>query len=103
MVVQLTSHHTQSGRDVAVIIIGALVWGMAIGWIGQMILGGKGIGNNDWLQALVAGALGSVVGGTIGSLLTGEGFQLKIGGIVASIIGAVIVLLIWRAIASRKK
>jgi len=51
------------------LIIGALVWGMAIGWIGQMILGGKGIGNNDWLQALVAGAEGSVLGGTVGSIL----------------------------------
>ncbi len=84
------------------LIIGALVWGMAIGWIGQMILGGKGIGNNDWLQALVAGAVGSILGGTVGSLLRGEGFQLQIGGIIGSIIGAVVVLLIWRAVAKRK-
>lgn len=83
-------------------IIGALVWGMAIGWVGQMILGGKGIGSNDWLQALIAGAVGSLLGGTIGSLLTGEGLQLKLGGILASIAGAVIVLLIWRAVAKKK-
>jgi uncharacterized membrane protein YeaQ/YmgE (transglycosylase-associated protein family) len=91
-----------SGEDITVLIIGALVWGMAIGWVGQMILGGKGIGNNDWLQALVAGAVGSVVGGTIGSFLMGEGFKLQIGGILSSIAGAVVVLLIWRAVAKRK-
>lgn len=84
------------------LIIGALVWGMAIGWIGQMILGGKAMGNNDWLQALVAGALGSVLGGTVGSLLMGEGLSLQIGGILSSIAGAVVVLLIWRAVAKRK-
>jgi uncharacterized membrane protein YeaQ/YmgE (transglycosylase-associated protein family) len=87
---------------VGLFIIGALVWGMAIGWVGQMILGGKGIGNNDWLQALIAGALGSVLGGTVGSLLLGEGFQLKLGGIVSSIIGAVVVLLVWRYVVKRK-
>jgi uncharacterized membrane protein YeaQ/YmgE (transglycosylase-associated protein family) len=83
-------------------IIGAIVWGMAIGWVGQMLLGGKSVGNNDWLQALIAGALGSVVGGTIGSLLMGEGLQLKFGGIVSSIVGAVVVLLVWRAVAKKK-
>ncbi len=83
-------------------IIGALVWGMAIGWVGQMILGGKGIGNTDWLQALVAGALGSLLGGTVGSLLLGEGLSLRIGGIVSSIAGAVVVLLVWRYAIKRK-
>jgi uncharacterized membrane protein YeaQ/YmgE (transglycosylase-associated protein family) len=85
-----------------VLIIGALVWGMAIGWVAQMVLGGKGIGNNDWLQALVAGALGSVLGGTIGSLLMGEGLKLQLGGILSSIAGAVVVILIWRAVSKRK-
>jgi uncharacterized membrane protein YeaQ/YmgE (transglycosylase-associated protein family) len=85
-----------------VLIIGALVWGMAIGWIGQMLLGGKGLGNTDWLQALVAGAVGSVVGGTLGSYVLGEGFKLQLGGILSSIAGAVIVLLVWRAVAKRK-
>jgi uncharacterized membrane protein YeaQ/YmgE (transglycosylase-associated protein family) len=85
------------------LIIGALVWGMAIGWVAQMILGQGGMAKNNWLQALIAGALGSVVGGTIGSLLLGEGLTLRLGGIISSIVGAVIVLLVWAAISKRKK
>lgn len=85
-------------------IIGMLVWGMAIGWIGQLILGkARRAKDQNWLQALIAGAAGSIVGGSLGSLLLGEGFQLKMGGIIASILGAVIVLVVWDAIAGRKK
>lgn len=83
--------------------LGVLLWGMAIGWIGQMLVGrARKPGSYDWLQALIAGAAGSLVGGTLGSLLMGEGFQLKIGGIVASIIGAVLVLLVWNALRARR-
>ena len=84
-------------------LIGMLVWGMAIGWVAQMILGrARKASQYDWLQALLAGVAGSFVGGAIGSLLRGEGFQLQIGGIVGSILGAVIVLAIWYAIAARR-
>lgn len=83
--------------------IGMLVWGMAIGWVGQLILGrGRKAGQYDWLQALIAGVAGSFLGGALGSVLMGEGFQLRLGGIVASIAGAVIVLAIWYAVVARK-
>lgn len=85
-------------------IIGMLVWGMAIGWVGQMLLGkARKAKDRNWGQALVAGAAGSLVGGSLGSVLMREGFQLKMGGVIASIIGAVIVLLVWDAISARKK
>jgi uncharacterized membrane protein YeaQ/YmgE (transglycosylase-associated protein family) len=85
------------------LILGMLVWGMAIGWIGQLILGkARRSKDRNWGQALIAGVVGSFVGGAIGSVLMGEGFQLKVGGIVASIIGAVIVVAIWDAITARK-
>ena len=84
-------------------LIGMLVWGMAIGGIAQMLLGkARKAGQYDWLQALVAGAVGSFVGGAIGSLLAGEGFQLRPSGIIGSIIGAVIVVAAWNAIATRR-
>jgi len=87
-----------------VLIIGAIVWGMGIGWVGQMLLGkARKAKDRNWGQAIIAGVLGSLVGGTIGSMLLREGFQLKMGGILASIAGAVIVLLVWDAIAARKK
>lgn len=86
------------------LIIGAIVWGMAIGWIGQMLLGkARKAKDQNWGQAIIAGTVGSILGGTIGSVLMGEGFQLRLGGILGSVAGAVIVLLVWDAIASRKK
>lgn len=89
---------------VGLFIIGMLVWGMAIGWVGQMILGrARTAKDRNWLQAMVAGAAGSFVGGAIGSVLMGEGFQLRLGGVVGSIIGAVIVLLVWNAVSGSKK
>ena len=85
-------------------LIGMLVWGMAIGWIAQMLLGrARKAGQYDWLQAIVAGVAGSFVGGAIGSLLAGEGFAFRPSGIIGSIIGAVIVVLIWNAFAARRK
>jgi uncharacterized membrane protein YeaQ/YmgE (transglycosylase-associated protein family) len=88
---------------VGLFFLGLLLWGVAIGWIGQLLIGkARKPGDRDWYQALIAGAVGSLVGGTIGSLLAGEGFQLRIGGIVASILGAVIVLLVWNAVRAKR-
>jgi uncharacterized membrane protein YeaQ/YmgE (transglycosylase-associated protein family) len=87
---------------VGLFIIGMIVWGMVIGWIGQLLLGGGRGQDENWLQAIVAGGLGSLLAGTVGSLLLGEGLTFRLGGIIASVIGAVVVLLIWRAVAKRK-
>jgi uncharacterized membrane protein YeaQ/YmgE (transglycosylase-associated protein family) len=88
---------------VGLFLLGMLLWGLAIGWVGQLLLGtGRRADERDWLQALVAGVAGSFVGGTVGSLLLGEGFQLRPGGVVASIAGAVVVLLAWNAIAGAR-
>jgi uncharacterized membrane protein YeaQ/YmgE (transglycosylase-associated protein family) len=87
---------------VGIFFLGILLWGMAIGWIGQMLLGmTRSSKKNDWLQAIIAGGLGSLLGGTLGSLIAGEGFQIKMTGVVGSVIGAVAVLLIWNAVTSR--
>lgn len=83
-------------------IVAILVFGMAIGWIAQMILGrARSAKNRNWLEAIAAGAAGSLVGGTLGSFLMEEGFQLRLGGILASIAGAVIVLAVWYALRAR--
>lgn len=85
-------------------LIGMLVWGMAIGWVAQMLLGkARKAGQYDWLQAIVAGVVGSFLGGAIGSLLMGGGFEFRPGGVIGSIVGAVIVVLIWNAFAARRR
>lgn len=80
------------------IILGILVLGMFAGWIANLILNrGR---QPEWGLLLVAGLVGSLVGGTLGNLLTGEGFDLSFSGVIGSIVGAIIVLAVvgwWRA------
>jgi len=67
---------------------------MLIGWIAQAILG---MGARPNAQSLIAGLVGSFVGGLIASLIAGDGLKLRPSGIIGSIVGAIIVLLIWRS------
>jgi uncharacterized membrane protein YeaQ/YmgE (transglycosylase-associated protein family) len=50
---------------------------------------------------MVLGIVGSLVGGTLAALLFGGSLEVNAAGLVGSIIGAIIVLLIWRSIGSR--
>jgi len=81
-----------------VLILGILVFGMLVGWLGQLVLG---MGTRPNAQSLIAGLVGSFVGGTISSLVAGDGFKIAPSGLIGSFVGAVIVLLIWRAVDSR--
>ena len=49
----------------------------------------------NWTTALVAGLLGSFVGGLLVSLLAGDGLALRPSGIIGSIVGAILVTLAW--------
>ncbi|MBS1837407.1 MAG: GlsB/YeaQ/YmgE family stress response membrane protein [Actinobacteria bacterium] len=80
------------------LILGIIVFGMLVGWLGQVVLG---MGTRPNAQSLIAGLVGSFVGGTLGSLISGEGLEPRPSGLIGSFVGAVIVLLIWRAIDSR--
>ncbi len=83
------------------LILGLIVFGMAVGWIAQLILGRTGRGNRNWAEALVAGLVGSFVGGLLASLISGDGLALRPSGIIGSIAGAVLVLLVWGAVRGR--
>ena len=83
------------------LILGMIVFGMAIGWIAQLILGRTGLDNRNWGEALVAGVVGSFVGGLLVSLISGDGLDLRPSGVFGSIAGAVIVLLIWGAVRGK--
>jgi len=74
-----------------VLILGIFGFGLLLGWIANLILGG-GSRPQDWGPLLIAGFSGSFVGGLLISLLSGDGFNLRPSGIIGSILGAVIVL-----------
>ena len=79
------------------LILGLLVFGLAVGWIAQLVLG---MGTKPNAQSLIAGVAGSFVGGLLASVLAGDGLALRPSGLIGSVVGAIIVLLIWR-LASR--
>ena len=76
------------------LIIGIMLFGMLVGAAAQLLLGSSGRGIN-WTTAIVAGLVGSFVGGLLVSLLAGDGLDLRPSGIIGSIVGAVLVTLAW--------
>lgn len=80
------------------LILGILAFGMLVGWLAQVVLG---MGTRPNTQSLIAGIAGSFVGGTVASLIAHEGFRLRPSGLIGSLVGAVVVLVIWRAIDRR--
>ena len=78
-----------------VLILAIIVFGMVIGALAQILLGGKNLRTVDWGLALVAGIVGSFVGGLLISLLSGDGLELRPSGIIGSLVGAVLVTAGW--------
>jgi len=79
-----------------------LLLGLIAGAIAKLILPGKQAGG--WLVTLIVGVIGALLGGWIGSLIFGGGlgdfFDLRTW--VLSIVGSIIVLLVWGAVAGRR-
>ena len=77
-------------------IISWIVLGLVAGWIAGMIMKGRGYGI---VGNMIVGILGAVIGGFLGSALLGwdvTGFNL--GSIALAVAGAVVLILILRAI-----
>ena len=83
-------------------ILAFLILGLIAGAIAKAIL--PGTQGGGWIITLVLGVVGAILGGWIGSLIFGGGlgdfFDLRTW--LLSILGAVIVLLIYGAIAGRR-
>jgi len=75
-----------------VLILGVLVLGLGAGWLAQIILG-RGTAIDG--RTLAAGLLGSLVGGLVASLVAGDGLALRPSGIIGSVLGAIVVLVLW--------
>jgi uncharacterized membrane protein YeaQ/YmgE (transglycosylase-associated protein family) len=84
------------------LILALIVAGMAVGWIAQLILG-RSSTQIDWTMALIAGVVGSFVGGLLFSLLSGDGIDIAPSGLIGSLIGALIVTAAWQAIAKKQR
>ena len=78
-----------------VLILAILGLGMGIGALAQLIVGRDGP-RVDWTMAFIAGFAGSLVGGLIFSLLAGDGLDIRLSGILGSLIGAIIITAVWQ-------
>ncbi|CAH0134905.1 MULTISPECIES: GlsB/YeaQ/YmgE family stress response membrane protein [unclassified Arthrobacter] len=83
-------------------ILAFLILGLIAGAIAKAVLPGRQGGG--WVITLVVGVVGAILGGWIGSLIFGGGladfFDLRTW--LLAILGAVIVLLVYGALAGRR-
>lgn len=76
-------------------IVSLIIVGLIAGALARLLVPGRdpmSIGNT-----IVLGIIGSFLGGFVGSLIEGGGLRLGPAGIVGSIIGAIVALLIYRS------
>ncbi|GAB6898693.1 GlsB/YeaQ/YmgE family stress response membrane protein [Kineosporia succinea] len=85
------------------LIITLIVVGLIAGAVARLLVPGRQ--SMSILTTIVIGIVGSFVGGFLGYLLFGkdsfDGF-LQPSGLIGSIIGAVIVLVVWMNVGSRR-
>ena len=83
-------------------ILAFLILGLIAGAIAKAVLPGRQGGG--WVITLVVGVVGAILGGWIGSLIFGGGLADFFDQLtwLLSILGAVIVLLIYGAVAGRR-
>ncbi len=75
-----------------------LIVGLIAGFIARALVPGRD--PMGWMGTMILGIIGSFVGGTLAALLFGGTLDVTPTGLIGSIIGAIVVLLIWRAMGS---
>jgi uncharacterized membrane protein YeaQ/YmgE (transglycosylase-associated protein family) len=84
-------------------IIAAILIGIVAGYLGRLLLPGRD--PMGFLQTVAFGVVGSLIGYFLFTSLLGIGDDDKFdfGGIIGAILGTMLVLLIWRAVAGRRE
>jgi len=80
-------------------ILYLLIIGIVAGFLARLLVPGRD--PMSFVQTLVLGILGSFLGGFLGWAIFGEDFDegaLQASGVIGSVIGAVLLLLVWRAV-----
>jgi len=77
-----------------------LIVGLIAGFIARALVPGPD--PMGWVGTMVLGVIGSFVGGTLAALLFGGTLKLSASGLIGSIVGSVIVLLLWRAMGGER-
>jgi uncharacterized membrane protein YeaQ/YmgE (transglycosylase-associated protein family) len=82
-------------------IIAAIFIGIIAGYLGRLLLPGRD--PMGFVQTVAFGIIGSLVGYFIFTKVLGIGDDDKfdLGGIIGAVIGTILVLMVWRAVAGR--
>ena len=82
-------------------IIAAIVIGIIAGYLGRLLLPGRD--PMGFVQTVAFGIIGSLVGYFVFTKVLGIGDDDKfdLGGIIGAVIGTILVLMVWRAVAGR--
>jgi uncharacterized membrane protein YeaQ/YmgE (transglycosylase-associated protein family) len=75
------------------LILALVVIALVAGFIANWLIG-RGRKYEPW-ELFVVGIIGSFVGGLLFSFIAGDGFEIRLSGLLGSIIGAVVVLAIY--------
>lgn len=76
-------------------IIGFIILGIIAGYLGRLLMPGEQ--KMGFFATALLGMVGSLVGGTLASLLFAGDLDLSAAGFIGSIIGVIIVLVILQA------
>jgi uncharacterized membrane protein YeaQ/YmgE (transglycosylase-associated protein family) len=79
--------------------IGWILFGLVVGAIAKFLMPGRDPGG--WIVTILLGIAGSFVGGFLASTLTGN--DKGAAGWIGSIIGAMVLLFIYRLIVGRRR
>jgi uncharacterized membrane protein YeaQ/YmgE (transglycosylase-associated protein family) len=77
-----------------------LIVGLIAGFIARALVPGRD--PMGWMGTMILGIIGSFVGGTLAALLFGGTLDVTPAGLIGSIIGSIVVLLIWRAMGGER-
>lgn len=80
-------------------LIGLLVIGIIAGYLARLLVPGPD--RMGFVGTMLLGIVGSFVGGFLWNLLFQGGQLLRPAGLIGSVVGAIIVLLIYRSVATR--
>lgn len=82
--------------------MGLIVWlviGLIAGFVARAVVPGRD--SLGVLGTIVLGLIGSLVGGFLGNLFVEGDLNVEAAGIIGSIIGAIVALLVYRSMGSR--
>jgi len=81
-------------------IILFLIFGLIIGALARLIVPGREPGG--WIVSMIIGVIGAYLGGFVGRILGLYPSYQSTGGMIASLLGAIVVAFIYHAVIARR-